>query len=155
MSVGLIAAMIVAGLLLVFAEVFVPGGVLGVVGGILLLVGIVGAFGQSLAWGSVLFVAVAIFGSIGFYLWITYFPESRMGKKIILDTNGHDWHGFDDMKQDLVGKEGVAHSKLRPAGTAMISGERVDVVTRGEMVERRAAIRVVEVEGNKVTVARV
>jgi len=154
MSVALIAAMVVAGLLLVFTEVFVPGGVLGVIGGILLLVGIVGAFEKSLAWGSVLFAVVAVFGGIGFYCWVTYFPNSRMGRKIILDTNGHDWHGFDDAKQELVGKEGVAHSKLRPAGIATIDGQRIDVVTRGEMIKRRAAIRVIEVEGNKVTVAR-
>lgn len=154
MSVALIAAMVVAGVLLVFAEVFIPGGVLGVVGGILLLVGIVGAFGKSLVWGSVLFVAVTVFGGIGFYFWITYFPGSRMGRKIVLSADGQDWHGFDDTKQELVGKEGVAHSKLRPSGTAIIAGQRVDVVTRGEMIERRAEIRVIEVEGNKVTVAR-
>ena len=154
MSVGLIAAMIVAGLLLVFAEGFIPGGVLGVVGGILLLVGVGGAFGHSVLWGSVLFVGVVIFGGVGFYYWITYFPSSRMGRKLILDTNGKDWHSFDDTAQDLLGKEGVAHSKLRPVGTAIIEGKRLDVMTRGEMIERRAAIRVIDVEGNKVTVVR-
>lgn len=154
MSIELITAMVVGGLLLVFAEVFIPGGVLGVIGGILILVGLVGAFGKSFVWGSILFVGVAVFGGIGFYFWITYFPGSRVGKTIILDADGHDWHGFDDMKQELVGKQGVAHSKLRPAGTAIIDGQRVDVVTRGEMIKRHAAIRVIDVEGNKVTVAR-
>lgn len=53
----------------------------------------------------------------------------------------------------LVGRTGTAATVLRPAGTAEIGGERVDVVTEGEFVEAGAALRVLYVDGRRVVVA--
>lgn len=53
----------------------------------------------------------------------------------------------------LVGRTGTAATVLRPAGTAEIGGERVDVVTEGEFVEAGAALRVLYVDGSRVVVA--
>ena len=78
--------------------------------------------------------------------------SSPVGKRLILQDDGEDWHGFSDENADLVGKEGVAHTTLRPAGTAVVDGVRVDVVTRGEMLEAQTAVKVIEVEGNRVVV---
>lgn len=41
---------------------------------------------------------------------------------------------------------------LRPAGTALIDDERVDVVTEGEYIERNRPIEVVYVDGLKIVV---
>lgn len=49
-------------------------------------------------------------------------------------------------ERSLVGATGVAVSDLRPAGVAEIEGERVDVVTSGELVPRGAPIEVVRDE---------
>jgi membrane-bound serine protease (ClpP class) len=46
-----------------------------------------------------------------------------------------------------VGQDGVAVTDLRPAGTATIAGERVDVVTEGEYVSQGSAVRVLRSEG--------
>jgi membrane-bound serine protease (ClpP class) len=43
---------------------------------------------------------------------------------------------------------------LRPAGIARIDGRRVDVVSRGEMIESGSPVRVLSVEGNRVVVVR-
>jgi membrane-bound serine protease (ClpP class) len=51
------------------------------------------------------------------------------------------------LRADLVGKDGVALTDLRPAGTATIAGERVDVVTEGEYLSQGSAVRVVRSEG--------
>jgi membrane-bound serine protease (ClpP class) len=50
---------------------------------------------------------------------------------------------------------GIAQTNLRPSGTAMINGQRVDVVTEGPMIEQGAAIKVVAVEGMRVVVRAV
>jgi membrane-bound ClpP family serine protease len=41
---------------------------------------------------------------------------------------------------------------LVPAGKAQIGNELIDVITDGRMIERRTAIRVVQVLGNRVVV---
>ncbi len=143
------------GMLLIFCEVFVPGGILGAIGAALLTVSIVGAFLKNADQGFLLLLITMVSGVVGFWLWVKYFPRSRMGKKLILENDAGDWHGFDGRKQELLGKEGVAHSTLRPAGTAIIDDKRVDVVTRGEMLEAGTKIRVIEVEGNRIVVTSV
>jgi membrane-bound serine protease (ClpP class) len=57
--------------------------------------------------------------------------------------------------QDLLGKEGVATSFLRPAGKAMFGDQLADVVTEGDLIPRDARVKVVKVEGNRVVVAKV
>jgi membrane-bound serine protease (ClpP class) len=58
-------------------------------------------------------------------------------------------------REDLVGREGVARSQLRPSGTADFDGERLDVVTRGELVDAGSRIRVIENRGNRIVVRAV
>ncbi len=52
------------------------------------------------------------------------------------------------------GAEGVAYTSLRPSGTALINETRVDVVTDGEFLEKGTPLHVVNVEGNRVVVAK-
>jgi len=49
-------------------------------------------------------------------------------------------------------REGVAATALRPSGAALIDGKRVDVVTRGEYLEKDSAIWVTSVTGNQIIV---
>lgn len=149
-----IIGLLAAGFLLVLFEVFVPGGVLGSLGAALVIVAIIAGFVHNPAWGMGLLVASLALGMVGFYLWLKFFPRSPMGKRIILGNDAKDWHGFYG-KQSLVGGEGVSHTPLRPAGVAIVDGQRLDVVTRGERIAANQAIRVIKVEGNRVVVTAV
>jgi membrane-bound ClpP family serine protease len=80
------------------------------------------------------------------------FPKTPMGRRLMLDKDARDWKSTDVAKRDLAGKEGIAHTMLRPVGTAVIAGQRLDVVTRGEIIEANTPVKVIEVEGNRVVV---
>ena len=49
---------------------------------------------------------------------------------------------------------GTAITDLRPVGIAVINDKRVDVVTRGEYVQKYSAIIVIEVTGNQIIVRK-
>jgi membrane-bound serine protease (ClpP class) len=51
-----------------------------------------------------------------------------------------------------LGKSGTAINNLRPSGTAVIEGRRVDVVSRGEYIEKNRRVEVIAVDGNRVVV---
>jgi membrane-bound serine protease (ClpP class) len=53
-----------------------------------------------------------------------------------------------------VGTEGTAATDLRPSGKAIIGGSRLDVVTRGDYIERDETIVVSAVEGNQIIVMK-
>ncbi|MCE9614090.1 MAG: hypothetical protein K8T26_07420 [Lentisphaerae bacterium] len=144
---------LVAGLILVGGEIFVPGGVLGAIGGLLLLGAIVDAFIAFPAGGPYIALLIVLFIGLAFYLWIRIFPHTGTGKAMTVSNDLKTYKASDDNLDDLVGKEGVAVSQLRPAGFVMLAGRRIDVMTRGEMIEKDAPVRVVAVSGNNVVVA--
>jgi len=55
---------------------------------------------------------------------------------------------------NYVDMPGTAVTDLRPAGIAVVNGKRVDVVTRGEYVQKDSAIIVLAVTGNQIIVRK-
>ena len=63
---------------------------------------------------------------------------------------------FDDFigQEKLVGKDGITVTNLRPSGKALIAGEKLDVVSRGEYIEKNSEISVHAVSGNQIVVVK-
>jgi membrane-bound serine protease (ClpP class) len=53
---------------------------------------------------------------------------------------------------DLVGQVGLATTPLMPSGKARFAGRLIDVIARGEAIDRGTQVMVVEVRGNRVLV---
>ena len=146
------------GVLLLFIEIaLLPGFGAAGIPGIALIVAGIGLvwveFGlrTSLMYASAtmaLTIPLAILG-----LWL--FPRTRLGRSFILDIAANRADGFQAPPQDLVnlvGKSGKSITPLRPAGAALISDQRVDVVTLGDFIEAEVEVEVILVEGNRVVV---
>ena len=52
------------------------------------------------------------------------------------------------------GRDGVAVTMLRPAGSAMIDGKKYDVVTRGDFLDKGTQITVIAVDSNRIVVKK-
>ncbi len=55
-------------------------------------------------------------------------------------------------QNDYLGSLGLAITDLRPSGVATIDDQRLDVVTRGEYLEKQTEIIVIAVRGNQIVV---
>ncbi len=149
---SLFIILFVIGILLVGAELFVPGGILGALGGIMLLGAIGAAFFVSPTFGLMVAAAAAVLSVISIALWITLFPRTSLGRKMTLAQDSKAFSSVEDGLRELIDKEGVASSDLRPGGFATIDGRRVNVVSEGGMVSRGTRIQVTMTEGNRVVV---
>jgi len=153
--IELFSILMIAGLMLIGAEVFIPGGVLGFMGGFALFGASVTAFAifpASVAAGITGGIIIMVGVVIG--LWIKFFPNTWIGRKMTVSKNLHDAKGTEDHLQELLGSKGVTTSSLHPGGYAEINGRRIDVITQGEMIDCNTAIKVIEIEGNRVVVAK-
>ncbi|MFP4255943.1 MAG: NfeD family protein [Desulfosalsimonas sp.] len=73
-------------------------------------------------------------------------------KSDLSSKNGYA--SYDEKASLYAGKEGTAATDLRPAGTAVIEGKRLDVVTRGDYIEKDSQIKVSSVEGGRIVVRK-
>lgn len=145
-------ALILAGIVLLGAEIYVPGGVLGVLG-LLCLAGAVAigfTLGPMVGWIS---AAAVVFGTMaGVWIWIRWFPRTRAGRQLTLLADGREFKAPSHEWRTLVGMTGEAITDLRPAGIARINGRRVDVTANGSWIEAGRPIRVIAVDGVRVVV---
>jgi len=144
------------GLLLIVAEVLIPS--FGVLGGAatLCVLGAIGwAYSLDGALGTRLLVAAVILVPLFLGVGLKLFPKSLIGRRYTATgLSFEDGRGVDRRDDGLVGTRGVVSAPCRPAGIATLGGRRVDVVSRGEMIDTGAEVVVVEVSGNRVIVAR-
>jgi membrane-bound serine protease (ClpP class) len=132
----------------------VPGhGAPGVLGGAVLLLSILLAFGTPMIFTAMQTVATAIVVTIVlFYLATRIFPENAwIAKLTFAGAQGADYVTSTDFTA-LSGKSGVAATYLRPSGVALIDGQRVDVLTQGEFIHEGTPVRVTRVEGARIFV---
>lgn len=148
-GLGLIVGILAIGYLLLFFELFLPGGVVGVFGIIAVIYGCYLAFGLGGLWGPATIVLSIVVTGLAVFL----FFRSRYGRRLVLnDEEPKTWKAQEDDLEGLLHQSGRSVSDLRPAGLADFEGRRVDVVTDGEFIERDRELRVIEVEGNRVVV---
>ncbi len=150
--------LILVGVILLAVEALViPGfGVAGVIGIGVLAFAVFRIFQES--WVYVLGYG-AVFGGIALAVGLWFLPSSRFAARLRLHTrigrsasDGTAEPGRYRERADLIGNLGVALTDLRPAGTARFGDDRVDVVTQGDFIPHGSTIKVLHVEGNRVTV---
>ncbi len=151
-----------AGLIALAVEVFVlPGfGLAGVLGIGLFGAAIVLAMTGTAATLSDFTQALAVLGASAvmtiavIYAWVRHLPNSTRLTGLLLRDGlaAHGGYISAPVREDLVGREGVAMTDLRPSGTALVGEERVDVVTEGEFISQGSPLRVLRSEGYRLVV---
>ena len=152
------------GVILLFLEIFViPGfGIAGISGIILLLTGIFLALIKHPLQVPKIELTQA-FNTIGFAIILTaaaaillirFLPKSPLWKNIILTSEEKKEEGFrSSLSLDkYIGKSGKTLTVLRPAGKADIEGEILDVVSRGDFIDKDTPVRVVTAQGAELVV---
>lgn len=145
------------GLIFIILEVFIPSlGLLGMLAACSIITGGVLAYIEDpggIFLGYVL-VSVVLIPTIMIFA-LKIFPKTPIGKHFTLagpSFNPKEAQAVEKGIDELVGKEGETITPLHPAGIAVIDDRRVDVVTRGEMLEKECRVRVIKVEGNRIVV---
>lgn len=141
------------GLLLIYLEFFVPGGILGILGGVAFIISIGLFFLESgRLWHSILFIVVMIILlilTIRLALWkIKQKPEMFAQD----EQSGYVASSFDE---SLIGKEGEALTNLKPSGHIMVEGNRHQAVSESSYIKKGESIKIVGGEGARLICRRV
>ena len=149
--------LLLIGCVLVVLEVFIPsGGIISILAGVAFITSILVAFWEGPTTGpttGLVFVGITIFAVPTLViLAFKYWPKTRMGKAFLGELPRENEVVPEDPRRALLGRVGVARSKMLPSGAVEIDGQMVDAVSQGQAIEPGAYVVVVEVRANRVVV---
>jgi len=131
------------GLLLIYIEFFTPGGVIGVLGGVALFCGgILFVRRQPYALPIITYVVVILILlvlTIKLALWTI--QHSKYRKTIYADQNQEGFIAA-TYEEEVIGREGIADTNLKPAGYIIIDQKRFQVISQGGYVKKGSCVRV-------------
>jgi membrane-bound ClpP family serine protease len=149
--------LLLIGCSLVVLEVFIPsGGIISILAGVAFITSLIIAFWEGPTTGpttGLVFVGIMVFAiPTLIMLAFKYWPKTRMGKAFLGELPREDEVAPEDSRRTLIGRVGVARSKMLPSGAVEIDGQMIDAVTQGQAIEPGAYVVVVEVRANRVVV---
>jgi membrane-bound serine protease (ClpP class) len=147
----------VIGILLLVAELFLPGGLIGILG----FAAILGSF--FLASENVIHMGISVLIAIIISIVASIFMIKVLGrkmsifKKIILNDSTNTEQGYvsNVNRVDLLDKQGVTLTQLRPAGKIKIEDEIIDAVSEGAFIQKDQEVKVIKVEGSRIVVREI
>ena len=142
------------GLFLLAAEVLVPGGIFGIVGGIILFAGCVVSFIQLGADGGLVAVVVAICAAfLVFFIQFKILPKTRAGKRFFLSREiSATSTALQDDARDLVGKTALSATVLSPSGYVTIDGKRYEAVSQSGQIAPGTELEIIDANHFQLTV---
>ena len=160
-SLILAYVLIIVGLFLLLAELFLPSGAFLVLSLTAIIIGLAMTFiySNDPTWGIVTLIcviaAVPMLGSVLIHYW----PKTRLGKRFFLEGPEENVT-ISSMPvnlelEQLRGRYGRTVSPLRPAGVTDFDGRRVDTITEGMMVDEGQWVRCIDVRAGRVIVRQV
>lgn len=143
----------VVGIIMLVVEFFMPGfGLPGIAGLLLLGASVVLTWKEHGAYAGLgATVAVLVLGSAAITIFLKSATKGRLSRSPLMLNENMSTDEAADMSKYLY-KSGVTQTVLRPAGIALIEGDRVNVVSAGEFIQSDVTVRVEEVEGSRVLV---
>lgn len=148
----LVILLFVAGLALIFAELLLPGAVLGILGGILVVASAITGWVKFPEHGLMIvggeFAGVVLGIGAGFYV----LSATGVRNLLVMNERQDKNRGYASPSEDeaLLGKHAEVQTALRPAGSILYEGRRIDAVSDGTFIDAGTVIEIIEVEGHRV-----
>lgn len=151
-----IILLFLSGLVMLGLEVFVPGGILGVLGGLAMLGGCAMAFNDYGPSGGGIAVAVAVvLLGVMLYAEFVWLPRTRLGGKLFLRRS------IESKSQPpvaeaatIVGRAGEAVTTLAPSGYVLIDGRRYEAFSQSGFIARGTPVHVVSMDNFRLVVSQ-
>ncbi|KZE40080.1 hypothetical protein AV656_02050 [Bhargavaea cecembensis] len=143
-----------AGVGLLIAEFFVPGGILGIIGAVAMVAGIIMA-GADPAWMAISVITALVITILGMVIMMKFFGKRlHLLNRIVLRdaTDTESGYVSNANRLELIGRMARTVTPLRPSGTAEIEGEYIDVVSERRFIGKDQNVKITKVEGSRIVV---
>ena len=151
---SLILILIVVALVLIAFEIILPGGILGTIAGLCVIAATVLAHNDHGIWAAVaVFVASAVLITALILIEFKLLKNTSLGNAFFLkeSVSGHTGPTTDI---SLIGKQGVAITRLNPSGKVTIEGSHYEATSEDGYIDAKQEISVVAQHNFKIKVRK-
>ena len=151
-----IVLLFLLGVLLLAGEVFMPGAVLGIIGGLCMAAGCVISFIQlGTGGGTVATVVALVLLALTLYAELVWLPKTKFGKRLVVhSTVGATSQPPLADKESVVGKAAEAVTPLVPSGYVLVEGRRYEAFSQSGHAAKGAQLRVVGLDNFRLIVTK-
>ena len=150
-----IIGLILAALVLVFFEVILPGGILGVFAGLCIIVATWLAGTQFGGAAAILtFIAATAAVAVLVYIEFKFLARTSLGRSFFLKSvvTGHSNQAR--AEDSIIGKEGTALTRLNPSGRVAIEGQSYEAYSRDGYIDADTPVRVAAQDNFKLIIQK-
>ena len=150
-----VALLFIVGAILLAAEIFVPGGVLGIIGGIAMAIGCGVAFAKfGVAGGTMASIAALVLLSLTVYLELAWLPKTKLGKTMIVQSAVEGTSQPRIADAGVIGRSAEAETPLMPSGYVLVDGRRYEAFSTDGHIAKGAIVRVASQDNFRLIVTK-
>ncbi len=148
MFVAIVLSLI--GLFLIYLEFFLPGSIFAIGGSILLLTSFFFLMVEKVKLIHFIIYAVVLF-LLGLIVVKLALKKLKANKDIFLNSDQQGYRAS-NYKKDLIGKEGIASTDLRPTGKIFVNDRTYFAITKENYIEKGKKIKIIAGQGSNLIV---
>lgn len=151
-----IITLFLVGALLLALEAFVPGVVIGILGGIAILGGVAVAFGTyGTGGGLIALLAGLLLIGVTLYLEFVVLPKTRFAKALSMSTNvtGTSQQPVASL-DEVIDQTGETATPLSPSGYIMLKGRRYEAFSQSGFLPKGVPVRVTGLDNFRLIVTK-
>lgn len=146
----------VVGVLFIAAEVFLPGGIVGAIGGLVIIGGVVQAYSEFGAQGAFIAAIVAILLLVvALYLEFKVLPNTRMGSRLFLKDSVESRVDYSGAADDIVGQICTTVTALAPTGFVVVNGKKLEAFSKSGFIEKNTEVEVTGRDNFRIIVSKI
>lgn len=142
------------GLVLLALEVFIPGGILGIIGGVLLFTGCAISFYLLGTMEGLIAIGITLLaGILLFYIQFKILPKTRFGKRFFLNQEiSGSSNSLEENTRDLIGKTATSVTVLSPSGYVLVDGNSYEAVSQSGQIPKNTELLITAANSFQLTV---
>jgi membrane-bound ClpP family serine protease len=149
-----IILLFVVGAMLLAAEIFLPGAIAGIIGGVALAVGSLLSFREfGVGGGMLASMGALVLVGVMLYLELVVLPKTSFGKRLVVQSTVSATSQPPPAAPEIVGRAAVALTTLSPSGYVEVEGRRYEAFCRSGQVPKGTELRVVDVDNFRIIVS--
>jgi membrane-bound ClpP family serine protease len=151
-----IIILFLAGILLLAIEVFVPGMIVGIIGGLSILAGVVTAFNlYGSGGGMIALLCGGVLLGVTLYLEFVVLPKTKLAKALSMQTTveGTSQPAVADLST-VLNQQGETITPLSPSGYINVQGRRYEAFSQSGYLAKGVTVRVTGLDNFRLIVTQ-